>query len=101
MANLNITNNAYSKALDQLKNAPTAKSDASSSVFGDLVKNSISSAIDAQYKSEQISTAALTGKADMTDVIEAVGNAELALNTVMAVRDKVINAYESIIHMAI
>lgn len=101
MANMNVTNTGFSKALEQLKEAPTPKANPNASAFGDLLKDSISSAIDAQHKSEQVSAAALAGKADMTEVIQAINDAEIALNTVMAVRDKVISAYENIIHMAI
>ncbi|NBX04163.1 MAG: flagellar hook-basal body complex protein FliE, partial [Alphaproteobacteria bacterium] len=45
---------------------------------------------------------ALTGgKVDLTDLVTAVSSAELTLNTVVAVRDKVINAYQEIIRMPI
>ena len=102
MSDINIANSTYSKALQGLKNSTSSTStNSGSSIFGDLVRNSLDSAIDAQYKSEQVSAAALVGQADMTDVIQAIGDAELALNTVIAVRDKVISAYESIINMSI
>ncbi|TAL29539.1 MAG: flagellar hook-basal body complex protein FliE [Alphaproteobacteria bacterium] len=64
--------------------------------FGDVLKQSIQSAIDAQHTSEKVSAASLVGKADITQVLQAVNNAELALNTVLAVRDRVVQAYENI-----
>ena len=41
----------------------------------------------------------LTGKVDLADLVTAVSNAELSLNTVIAIRDKVIGAYQDIIRM--
>ncbi len=39
------------------------------------------------------------GQADIVDVVNAVNSAELTLDTVVAVRDKVISAYQSIMQM--
>ena len=47
-------------------------------------------------------TLAVGGKRGLlTDLVTAVANAELTLNTVVAVRDRVISAYQSIIGMSI
>ena len=43
----------------------------------------------------------VAGKADLTDVVTAVSEAETALNTVVAIRDRVISAYQDIIKMPI
>ncbi len=48
-----------------------------------------------------MSKQALSGKADVRDVVAAVNNAELTLQTVVAVRDKVVSAYNEILHMPI
>jgi flagellar hook-basal body complex protein FliE len=69
--------------------------------FSQLVGGALQGAASAGYKSEAISTKALAGKADVTDVVTAVANAELALNTVVAVRDKMISAYQDIIRMPV
>jgi flagellar hook-basal body complex protein FliE len=45
--------------------------------------------------------AASQGKADMVDVVTAVAESEAALQTLVAVRDKVIAAYEDIMRMPI
>lgn len=74
---------------------------ASGNSFMDMVGSALNSAAESGYKSESIATKALAGKADITDVVTAVSNAENALNAVVAVRDKVINAYQDIIKMAI
>ncbi len=46
-----------------------------------------------------MSTLALLGKTDLTQLATAVGDAELALNTVVAIRDKMISAYQQISQM--
>jgi flagellar hook-basal body complex protein FliE len=43
----------------------------------------------------------LAGKAELSDVIAAVSQAEVSLQTVVAVRDKVIAAYQDIMRMGI
>jgi flagellar hook-basal body complex protein FliE len=46
-------------------------------------------------------TAALTGQGSVTDVVLAVSRAELALQTAVAVRDRVVGAYQEIMRMPI
>jgi flagellar hook-basal body complex protein FliE len=79
--------------------------DSSSPVSGqsflDMVGHSLSTSVNAGYKSENVAAQALTGKADLTDVITAVSDAEASLNTVVAIRDRVISAYQDIIKMTI
>jgi flagellar hook-basal body complex protein FliE len=45
--------------------------------------------------------AQVQGKADLVDVVTAVSSAEASLETVMAIRDQVINAYQEIMRMPI
>jgi flagellar hook-basal body complex protein FliE len=69
--------------------------------FASLLKDSAKSAIEVGKKSEQQSMLALAGKADLRDVVSAVNNAELTLQTVVSVRDKIISAYNDILRMTI
>jgi len=100
MANIAQAANAYSAtALNQIAKVAgvgAPEDSTGGSAFGDLVKQGLQNAVDLQHKSEKVSGAALAGKADMTDVLQAVTDAEMALNTVLAVRDKVVQAYNSI-----
>ena len=77
------------------------ESKASSASFSDLVGGALKEAVNTGYKSENVSTKSLLGKANMTDVVTAVADAETALNTVVAIRDRVINAYQDIIKMPV
>ncbi len=69
--------------------------------FAGLVRDAVSGAIDSGHAAERMSTKAIEGKADLNQVVTAVNNAELTLQTVLAVRDKVIQAYQDIIRMPI
>ncbi len=66
-----------------------------------MVENAVSNAEKVTRNAEQMSLAGLTGKADIQDVVMAVSNAEVALETVVAVRDTAIKAYKEIMQMTI
>ncbi|GGF37145.1 hypothetical protein GCM10011611_49570 [Aliidongia dinghuensis] len=69
--------------------------------FGDLLKNALESAVDAQKGGEIASMQAVAGHADINSVVAAVTNADVTLQTVVAVRDKVVSAYQEILHMTV
>jgi len=69
--------------------------------FGSLVRNAIDQAIKIGEKSEKLSIAGVQDKADVNQVVTAVAEAEVTLQTVVAVRDKVISAYKEILQMPI
>ncbi len=76
-------------------------SSAQGASFMDMVGSALKTAESLGYKSEDVATKAVSGKASLSDVITAVSSAENALSTVVAVRDKVIGAYQEIIRMPI
>ena len=43
----------------------------------------------------------VNGRADMVDVVTAISQTEIAMDTMVAVRDRVISAYEEIMRMPI
>lgn len=69
--------------------------------FGKLLQNAATGVVDALGKSEKESLQAVTGNANLSAVTEAVTNAQMALQTVVAVRDRVIAAYQDILKMPI
>ncbi len=69
--------------------------------FGQMLTEALQNTVDAARTSEAVSAKAVAGKADVTEVVTAVTNAEVALDTVMAVRDRVISAYQEILRMPI
>ena len=69
--------------------------------FGDIMKDVMGAVVDSGKKAESKAMAGVTSGAEVTDVVAAITQAELTLETVVAVRDKVIAAYQDIMKMPI
>jgi flagellar hook-basal body complex protein FliE len=69
--------------------------------FGSLLKEVVGSVLDSGRKSDAQTQAMATGKANIVDVVTAVSETEVAVETMVSVRDKVIAAYEEIMRMPI
>src|ERR1700753_1644796 len=69
--------------------------------FSDFLSGAIKDSISTIRQGEQAATAQVAGKANLVDVVQQVNQAELTLDTVVAVRDKVVAAYQSIMNMPI
>jgi flagellar hook-basal body complex protein FliE len=69
--------------------------------FGDVLKQALNAVTEAGKKSDAQSAAAVQGKGNMVDVVTAVAETETAIDAVVAVRDRVIAAYEEIMKMPI
>jgi len=103
LTSMNAAIAAYNSAARSISGGGTDKAEevSSGSDFATLLRNGAKAAIESGKKSEEMSKQAIAGKADVRDVVAAVNNAELTLQTVVAVRDKVINAYSDILKMPI
>lgn len=71
------------------------------SSFAELVKGAAEDAMTAGRAAETASVQAIEGDAEVSQVVTALADAELALQTVVAVRDEVISAYQEILRMPI
>lgn len=69
--------------------------------FGDILKESAMSALRTMRAGETASAKAITGDATLPEVVQAVTSAELTLQTVVAVRDRLVSAYQEIMRMPI
>lgn len=69
--------------------------------FAGMLRDSLKTAIDTGKTSERLSEGILAGQGNIADVVMAANNAQLTLQTVVAIRDKVINAYNQIMQMPI
>jgi len=69
--------------------------------FGDFLAGAMKDAVGTMKAGEQMAAQQVAGKADVVNVVSAVNQAEMTLDTVVAVRDKVIQAYQSIMQMPI
>ncbi len=98
---INSALNAYQQALGRIgAKLPTAEPQpAAKSGFQDMVEQALTTTVDVSRKSEQTAISGISGKADIQDVVLAVSNAQMALETVVAVRDSAIKAYKEIMSM--
>ena len=69
--------------------------------FAGVLQDAIGGVVGAAQQAEGKSMQAISGSADITDVVTAVSKAELALQTTMAIRDRVVQAYQDIMKMPI
>ena len=91
--------NAYANAgrMAPAQGAPAAAGEN----FGDMLRRAAGGVVDTVAKGEQASLNAVVGKADLATVTEAVNNAQVAVQTVVAIRDRVVQAYQDIMRMPI
>jgi flagellar hook-basal body complex protein FliE len=67
--------------------------------FADFLSGAVKDSINSIRQGEQAAQTQVTGNANIVDVVNTVNQAELTLDTVVAVRDKVVQAYQSIMNM--
>lgn len=103
MVNMNQIASAAYGATQKLPTLPGEQPAAAAggSSFADMVGQGLDSFVASQQQAEQLTQQAVQGKADINDVILAVQSADVMLNTVVALRDKVVQAYQDILRMAI
>jgi len=90
---------AYQRTLGR---AVDKSSDSAPSVdFGRLVESLVADAGKATRAAETASLKAVAGKASLVDVVTSVQAAETQLESLVAVRDKVVAAYQDIMRMTI
>ncbi len=99
--------NAYASAtklMDQTaKAAPNMGMDNASAGqdFGKLVADSIGNVVEIGRAADQTAMDVVDGKASVVDVVTAISETEVALETMVTIRDRVISAYEEIMRMPI
>ncbi|HRJ70053.1 MAG TPA: flagellar hook-basal body complex protein FliE [Beijerinckiaceae bacterium] len=78
--------------------APPARREA----FADLLAQAVGGAADSGRKADAVRASVAGGqKPDYLEVVTAVAESEAALETLVAVRDRVVQAYEEIMRMPI
>jgi len=107
---MSITFNAATSAYGQAQNlissagkqAPTANPlEDSKSGFSDMVAQNVQNVVDAGKASDQASLDLVNGNANIVDVVTAIAETEIAIESMVTIRDRVIKAYEEIMRMPI
>ena len=69
--------------------------------FANMVKSAVEEVVDQGRGADKQTLALTEGKANVVDVVTAVAETEVALETLVSVRDRVISAYQEIMRMPI
>ena len=81
--------------------AQAAGSQGASGSFSDALASAVKDAVGTMHKGEIAAAQGAAGQGDVVQVVNAVTAAELTLETVVAIRDRVISAYQDIMKMPI
>ena len=101
-ANFTQATAAYNRtALQQGAGGMEAREAANPDGFVEALRDAAEGAVGALNAGETETLKAAAGQADITEVVMAVSQAEVTLETVVALRDRVIQAYQDIINMPI
>ncbi len=93
---------AYTRVADKaVAGATDAGPPSAGQNFSDLLARTVDDTIGAGRAAESAGVQAIANNADLNDIVTAVTNAEVTLQTVVAIRDRVIQAYQDIIRMPI
>ena len=92
---------AASRATETQAIAPTALQSGDEVGFDSVMKQVTTDAIGTLKTGEAASISAMQGKESTRRVVEALMSAEQALQTAVAVRDKVVQAYQEVVRMSI
>jgi flagellar hook-basal body complex protein FliE len=107
MASPTVAANAYASLSRIVESASGATGGASKAgdnggvSFSGLLKQALGDVMDAGRKSDAQTVAMANGKANVMDVVTAVAETDVAVSTLVSVRDKVIQSYEDIMKMPI
>jgi flagellar hook-basal body complex protein FliE len=69
--------------------------------FGATLQRAMESAVELGRSADAATSQSMLGQGSVTDVVLAVSRAELALQTAVAVRDRVVAAYQDVMRMPI
>jgi len=69
--------------------------------FAGLVERAMRQGVEIGRSAEAASTAALLGQGGVTEAVLAISRAELALQTAVALRDRVVGAYQEVMRMPV
>ena len=90
------------KIIDQrLKGAPALDTEAKGPDFAGLLSQAVQGVVDTGRTSDQKSLDLINGHGNLVDVVTSVAQTQVAVQGLVAVRDRVISAYEDIMKMTI
>jgi flagellar hook-basal body complex protein FliE len=104
MASPTVAANAYAslaRIMDSAGGAGKGSETGGGQSFSALLKDALGSVMDAGRKSDAQTVAMASGKANVMDVVTAVAETDVAVSTLVSVRDRVIQSYVDFMKMPI
>jgi len=102
MASPTIAANAYANLARMVESAGKGGgTESAGPSFSSVLKDAIGSVAESGRKSDAQAMAMTSGKANVMDVVTAVAETDVAVSTLVSVRDRVIQSYEDIMRMPI
>jgi flagellar hook-basal body complex protein FliE len=103
MASPTVAANAYASLARILDSSGAGKgsSEAGGPSFSALLKDAVGSVMEAGRKSDAQTVAMASGKSNVMDLVTAVAETDVAVSTLVSVRDRVIQSYEDVMKMTI
>ena len=102
---LTITPSAAAQAYARVAGGENADSASTSAAdgqsFGAALSNALGGVVQTGQQADAQAALALNGQGDLTQIVSSVTQAQLALQTTVALRDRMVEAYQSIMNMPI
>jgi flagellar hook-basal body complex protein FliE len=103
----NAATAAYNNASRLISQAAKPNADLTASVaspggnFAELLAQNVQGVVDQGKATDQMALDMVSGKANVVDMVTALSETEMAIESMVTLRDKVISAYEEIMRMPI
>ena len=103
----NAAATAYGNASRLINQAAKPQADLTASAstaggnFADLLAQNVQGVVDQGRQADQMALDMVSGKANVVDMVTALSETEMAIESMVTIRDRVISAYEEIMRMPI
>jgi flagellar hook-basal body complex protein FliE len=102
IGSLTVSPNAAAQAYAQVAAGNVSgNSSTGSESFGAALSDALGSAVQTGQQADAAAAQGLNGQGDLTQIVTSVTQAQLALQTTVALRDRMVQAYQSIMNMPI
>jgi flagellar hook-basal body complex protein FliE len=102
IGSLTVTPNAAAEAYARVaSDSASGNSGAGSESFGTALSDALGGAVQTGQQADAAAAQGLNGQGDLTQIVTSVTQAQLALQTTVALRDRMVQAYQSIMNMPI
>ena len=98
---ITVTPGAAASAYGRVDSGAQGAVSGDASSFGGALQRAIEGAIGTGHTADAAAANAIAGNGNLTEVVTAVARAQLALQTTVAIRDRVVQAYQDIMRMPI